>query len=116
MSLSPTVPLILAACWILPAIIITVLHQLYNTQSADDTERMPTSHQGIRAEVLQVDFQPRREAWREENWGGPGARVREQVTDSSHEVMVLVPFAEANVPVTNEDDDMELRQCSLCLN
>lgn len=117
MSLSPAVPLLLAACWVLPAFIIAILYRVgAGAGSAEQVKEMNTSYKGIRADILQVDYDPQAEGWREENWEGPGARVRAQVEDVSHEVMVIAPYAEASVTVAIGKKRSERRRCSLCLN
>lgn len=116
MSLSPFVPLLLTACWVVPTLIIAVLYRLRNAP-ADEPSRasMNTAMKGLRADILQIDYSADTQNWRDENWKGPEARVRARVTDASHEVMVITPYAEASVEVGVGTED-ERRRCSLCLN
>jgi hypothetical protein len=118
MSLSPLVPLLLTACWVLPALIVTVLYRMRPASARPRTEQndMNTCAKGIRADVLQLDFEARGQDWRRAGWEGPEARVRSRVTDASHEVMVITPYAETSVSVGLTEDEAENRRCSLCLN
>ena len=117
MSFSPLVPFLLAACWILPAVIIAMT---YRAQSATEvesvSESMNTSMKGLRADIAQLDYDARVQGWRQEDWGGPEEYVQARVTESSHEVLLLAPYAEASVSVTSETAETERRRCSLCLN
>jgi hypothetical protein len=116
MSLSPIVPLLLAACWILPALVIVLFYVVQSEERVESaTETMNTSLKGIRADVGDLDFEPQTQDWRNENWEGPGAEVRAQVTDSSREIMILTPYAEASVRVST-NDGTEQRRCSICQN
>jgi hypothetical protein len=118
MSLSPLVPLLLTACWVLPALIVTVLYWTRSDVAQTSTQHndMSTCMKGIRADVLQLDFEARGQDWRRAGWDGPEARVRSRVTDASHEVMVITPYAEASVSVGVTSQETENRRCSLCLN
>lgn len=118
MSLSPLVPLLLAACWVLPVAIIAVLHNIRARGESDSAPReMKTSLKGVRVDVGQMDIDARSQDWRNDDWKGPEARVAARVTDSSREVMVITPYAEASVSVQlNTGDGEEQRRCSLCLN
>ena len=118
MSLSPLVPLLLTACWILPALIIGVLYRMRQASAGESTEQndMNTCLKGIRADVLQVDYDARGQDWRRAGWDGPEARVRSRVTDASHEVMMITPYAEASVEVGVGERTRQNRRCSLCLN
>lgn len=118
MSLSPFVPLLLAACWILPVVIIAVV---YKMQSKGDgtavSKDMKTSLKGIRVDIEQLTVDARAQGWRRENWEGPAGYVEARVTESSHEVMLITPYAQASVSVQRGDEDgRERRRCSLCLN
>jgi hypothetical protein len=117
MSVSPSTLLLLTACWLTPAFTIAVVYAVGRYSSAEtDPHAMSTSLKGIRTDVQQLDLEVPRQAWRREGWEGPGARVRAEVRDASHEVMVLTPYAEASVTVGAPDDQTERRRCSLCLN
>lgn len=116
MSLSPLVPLLLTACWVVPSLIIAVLYRLRTSASDEPTyASMDTAIKGLRADLFQIDYSAEDQNWRHENWDGPEARVRAQVTDASHEVMVITPYAEASVTV-GVDEEEDRRRCSLCLN
>jgi hypothetical protein len=117
MSVSPSVLLLLGACWLTPALTIAVVYTVCRFSSAeDDPHEMSTSLKGIRTDIQQMDLEAPREAWRREGWEGPGARVRAEVRDASYEIMVLTPYAEASVTVEGPGDQPERRRCSLCLN
>lgn len=77
---------------------------------------MSRTLKGLRADIGQFDLDARRQGWRHENWGGPAHYVEARMTDSSHEVMVLTPYAETSVCVGRADGATEQRRCSLCLN
>lgn len=116
MSLSPLVPLLLTACWVVPTLIIATLYRLRNVPSeAPCYASMNTAMKGLRANVLQIDYSADAQNWRDENWKGPGARVRARATDACHEVMVVAPYAEASVDI-GVGMENERRRCSLCLN
>jgi hypothetical protein len=117
MSVSPSVLLLLGACWLTPAFTIAVVYAYCRVfSSGDSSEEMSTSLKGIRVDIQRMDLEAPRQTWRREGWEGPGARVRAEVRDASHEVMVLTPYAEASVTVGGPDDRSERRRCSLCLN
>ena len=117
MSFSPLVPLLLTACWVLPALVITVLYRMRQTSARTSTPQndMSTCLKGIRADVLQLDYDAEGD-WRRAGWDGPEARVRSRVTDASHEVIAITPYAEVSVQVGVDDEHKESRRCSLCLN
>jgi len=116
MSVSPVVPLLLAACWMFPALVVVLFYVFQaDEQDASETQTMNTSLKGIRAEVGDLDVQNRKADWRDENWKGPEADVRARVTDPSREIMILTPYAEAIVTVDTEEGG-ERRRCSLCQN
>jgi hypothetical protein len=117
MSVSPFILLLLTACWLTPALTIAAVYVVGRGSSAEaDPRAMSTSLKGIRTDIRQLNLEAPRQAWRREGWAGPGARVRAEVQDASHEVMVLTPYAEASVTVGAPDDEPERRRCSLCLN
>ena len=118
MSFSPLVPLLLTACWVLPALVITVLYRMQSSDARQGTEQteMNTCMKGIRADLLQLDYDARGDNWRRAGWEGPQARVRSRVTDASHEVMMITPYAEVSVSVGLDEAQEETRRCSLCLN
>jgi len=117
MSISPIVPLLLAACWVVPASIIAVVYGIRSdSNSAADTSSMSTSMKGLRVDIAQLDYDARTQGWRHEGWEGPEEYVQAQVRESSHEVMLLAPYAEASVSVSAEASEPKQRRCSLCLN
>ncbi|PQJ34268.1 hypothetical protein BSZ35_06345 [Salinibacter sp. 10B] len=77
---------------------------------------MSTSMKGLRVDIAQLDYDARTQGWRHEGWGGPEEYVQAQVRESSHEVMLLAPYAEASVSVSAEASEPKQRRCSLCLN
>jgi hypothetical protein len=118
MSLSSAAVLLLAACWILPAVVVAGIYVM-SSGERDHPEtdvEMDCSIKGIRAEIQKMDLEAPRQEWRSPDWAGPGARLHAQVQRSSYEVMILTPYAEATVSVGRPDEDLERRQCSLCLN
>jgi len=118
MPLSSAAALLLAACWILPAVVVTGIYAAYSndTSTAEHGTEVERSLKGIRAEIQQMDLEAPRQEWRSPEWEGPGARLRARVQRSSYEVMLLTPYAEANLSVGRPDGDVERRRCSLCLN
>ncbi len=117
MSFSPLVPFLLAACWVIPAVIIAVVYGTrVATEARSKSKSMNTSVKGLRADIAQLDYDARVQGWREEGWGGPEEYVQARVQESSHEVMLLAPYAEASVSVASEKADVEQRRCSLCMN
>lgn len=117
MSVSPFVPLLLAACWVLPAFIIVVVYGVQSQSEAEpDSSSMNTSVKGLRADISRLDYDARTQGWRQEDWGGPEEYVQARVTESSHEVILLASYAEASVSVASETGEAERRRCSLCLN
>lgn len=117
MSVSPSTLLLLTACWLTPALTIASVYAVCrHSASETDPYAMSTSLKGIRTDIQQMDLEAPRQTWRREGWEGPGADVRAEVQDASHEVMILTPYAEASVTVGAPDDQTERRRCSLCLN
>lgn len=118
MSLSPLVPLLLAACWICPVVIIAVVYKIQSDGDASPlSKEMKTSLKGIRVDIEQLAVDAREYGWRQENWEGPAEYVEARITESSREVMLLAPYAQASVSVRRGDGDgRERRRCSLCLN
>jgi len=119
MPLSSSAALLLAACWVLPALVVGGVYALSAGQTSDTEPHEGEAEcaiKGIRAEIQQMDLEAPRQEWRSPDWEGPGARLRAQVQRSSYEVMVLTPYAEATVSVGRPDGDVERRRCSLCLN
>jgi hypothetical protein len=116
MSLSPLVPVLLIACWALPAVLIFLLRGRRTESDEGLSEQTPTTVlMGIRADIKQVDLENQAQRWRSSDWEGPGARLRARVRDSSYEVMLITPYAETSVAVAT-DSGTEHRRCSLCLN
>jgi len=116
MFVSPTVLALLAGCWLIPAVVAVLAYVFAPRESeAPQPRDMDTSIKGIRADIQRLDLRAPRQDWRREDWDGPGARIRAQVQNSSHEVMMLTPYAEASVTV-GLDGEPERRRCSLCLN
>jgi hypothetical protein len=116
MSVSPLVPLLISACLVLPVLIIAAFYRLHIPKPDEAAARsMDTAMKGLRADILQIDYSAETQNWRSEDWDGPDARVRARVTDASHEVIVLTPYAEASVEV-GVGTENERRRCSLCLN
>lgn len=117
MSTPPLVPLLLAASWVVPAAIVATVYGVQAQMSARSGPRsMDTSVKGLRADIARLDFDARAQGWRHEGWDGPSAYVQARVTEPSHEVMLLAPYAEASVSVSVDASDTERRRCSLCLN
>lgn len=117
MPISTFVSVLLAVCWMLPAISIAVWYGIwYRQHDASDREAMLVVRREVRAEILQVDYDAKNADWRSEDWEGPGASVRSQVQGRSHEVAVPTQYAEATVSVHCGEDEEESRSCSLCLN
>lgn len=118
MSLSPLVPLLLAACWIFPVVIISVVYKMQSDGGASSRPKdMKTSLKGIRVDIDQLAVDAREQGWRREGWDGPAEYVKARVTESSQEVMILTPYAQASVSVRRGDaEGRERRRCSLCLN
>lgn len=116
MFVSPTVLVLLASCWLIPAV-VAVLAYAYTSREEDSPQprEMKTAIKGIRADIQRLDLRASRQDWRRADWDGPGARIRAQVQNSSYEVMLLTPYAEASVTVGVEDAP-ERRRCSVCLN
>jgi hypothetical protein len=116
MSFSFLLPFLLAASWLLPALVVGVLYWVQRRPgAAAESPAMDTSLRGRRAEVLDLDLHAPSTGWRSADWDGPAARVRARVTDASHEVLVLTAYAEATVPVRSGADPVS-RRCVLCLN
>jgi hypothetical protein len=94
-----------------------MMYRVRSTSEAQSASKsMNTSMKGLRADISQLDYDARVQGWRQEGWGGPEEYVQARVTESSHEVMLLAPYAEASVSVTSEASKVEQRRCSLCLN
>lgn len=68
----------------------------------------------VQAEVGRPEFDARPTAWRR---GGVGTieHVQSRVTDTSEEVAMAVPYAEASVTVATPEGE-EQRHCSVCMN
>jgi uncharacterized iron-regulated membrane protein len=116
MSFSLLVPFLLAASWLIPALVVGVLYWVQRRpDAASESPPMDTSLRGRRAEVLDLDLHAPATGWRSADWDGPGARVRARVTDASCEVLVLTAYAESTVPVRS-GADRGARRCVLCLN
>jgi hypothetical protein len=118
MPLSSAATLLLAACWMLPAVLVAGIYAVYSNEAStgENGPEVERSLKGIRAEIQQMDLEAPRQEWRSPDWEGPGARLRAQVQRSSYEVMLLTPYAETTVSVGRPDGDVERRRCSLCLN
>lgn len=116
MSLSPYVPLLLAVCWMLPAMALAVSYGLrHHHDEESETEPMELTIEEVRAEVLQVDYDAQGTNWKRPDWSGPGSDARSQVQGSSHEVLIPTPYANATVSVGTKADP-ETRRCTLSLN
>jgi type II secretory pathway component PulJ len=118
MSFSPLVLALLVASWVLSAVLVVSAYNLRGrfAEKSRSTREMSRVLKGLRADVGQFDVDVRRQGWRHENWGGPAHYVEARMTESSHEVMVLTPYAEASVRIGQVDAAPERRRCSLCLN
>ena len=118
MTISPLVPLLLAACWVLPAVIVALVYGVrsVSTPTKSASREMKKALKGLRAEVGKPEFDARPNAWRRQSWGGPAEYVQAQATESPYEVMLLTPYAEVSVSVDAENGGTEYRRCSLCLN
>lgn len=116
MTLSLPVVLILATLWMLPAVVVALACGPLAGSTAGLSSETTTVVKGLRADVKDLDVDARKSAWRRECWSGPYASVKARITDASHEVMVLTPYAEASVTVGLVEDVRERRRCSLCLN
>lgn len=79
------------------------------------SSQMEIALERVRVDVIQVDVDARKQDWRAEGWNGPDSHVADRITGSSHEVVVLTPYAEASVSMALEEGN-EQRRCSLCLN
>lgn len=117
MTFSLPFVLTLAATWVLPAVVIVFVYGRSITSSTHPgSKTMKTTVKGLRADIQGLDIDARKSGWRREDWEGPTAYVQARSVDSSHEVMVLTPYAEASVTVGLTEDAAEQRWCSLCLN
>lgn len=118
MSFSPLVLALLVVCWVLSAVLVVSAYKLRErfAEKSRSSREMSRVLKGLRADVGQFDVDARRQGWRRENWGGPAHYIEAQMTESSHEVMLLTPYAEASVCVGQADAVSERRRCSLCLN
>lgn len=116
MSISPYVPLLLAVCWMLPAMAVAVWYRLSSPSAhARDRKPMRLSQKEVQAEIRQLDLDATKAGWRSEDWEGPEGNVRSQVRGLSHKVRLSTPYAEATVSVMT-GGEKESRRCSLCLN
>lgn len=68
----------------------------------------------VRAEVGRPEFDARPTAWKRERVGTI-EHVQSRVTETSENVTVAVPYAEASVTVATPEGK-ERRHCSVCMN
>ena len=73
------------------------------------------SRMHVTAEIGTPDLDARTNAWRRGTSADTAEYVQSRVADTSQEVTVAAPYAEASVTVVGEDGD-EARRCSLCMN
>ena len=116
MPVSLPVVLILVTLWITPAVIIAFACGSLADASPDSSPKTTTVVKGLRAEVKDLDLDARTGGRRGEYWSGSYAAVEARVTNASHEVMVLSPYAETSVRVGLSEEVRERRRCSLCMN
>lgn len=117
MSFSPVVTLLLAAAWVLPAVIVSLLYRFPVARSSGrDSVRMQRSVKALQVDIGNLDLDTRLEG-REQNWEGADSYVKAQVTEFSNEVTLLAPYADASVSLRDGSGASSTRRhCSLCLN
>jgi hypothetical protein len=116
MSAPLVVATILVAGWNLTLTLTAYLTETGPFRPDASAERsMTRSRMHVRAEVGTPDLDARTNAWKRGGSVSTAEHVESRVTDTSREVTVPTPYAEASVIVVGEDGD-EARRCSLCLN
>lgn len=118
MSFSPLIAFLLAASWVLPALIIALLYSFRTQRSSTlKSQQMNRSVDILRVDIAKLDFDARSEGWRREGWDGPETYMKAQVTEFSNEVTLPAPYADGCVSVQVVGGPSSARRrCSLCLN
>lgn len=121
MTLSPLVLAVLAVCWTLPAVLITVRYGIERAAPArneaiPERRNMETTRKTIVIEGALTVASGRRSRNDLLHAGSYGDVVRTQArSPKSVDTEQSVAYAEAPVQV-RDGDETRLRQCSLCLN
>jgi hypothetical protein len=79
------------------------------------THEMSQSRRSVRAEVGTPELDARSDAWKRDRGMGTVESVRSRVTETSREITMHAPYAEASVTVAG-DEGFEERRCSVCMN
>jgi hypothetical protein len=116
MSVSLIVASLLTAGWNLTLTATALFMNKGLFQSSEPPSRvMARSTKHVRAEVGTPDLDARSEAWKRNGGLGTAESVLSRITESQREVTMEVPYAEASVPVADEEGTTT-RRCSVCMN
>jgi hypothetical protein len=116
MSASLIVATILVAGWNLTLVLTAFFTGTGPFRSEERTVRpMSRSLSHVRAEIGEPELDARPDAWKREGDVGTAEYAPSRITDTSQEVTVPVPYAEASVTVVGTDGP-EARYCSICMN
>jgi hypothetical protein len=116
MSPALTVASILTVGWNLMLLVVARLTETGPFRpERTKTRAMARSRRTVQAPIGTEALDVCTEAWEREGGVSTTERVYSRLREASQEVRVEVPYAEASVTVTVEDE-AERRRCSLCLN
>lgn len=118
MSVSPLVLKILAACWMLPALIVAVKFALERHRDAHGTSatEMDVALHDVDVRLTSSTVSGSGEAWGDASSQTYVGSANPRVSTSVRHVTVQAPYAEISVPVYDGNGDVCVRRCSLCVN
>ncbi len=114
MSVPFLVATILVAGWNLMLMIVALLADT-GFFRAEERQKMSRSLKRVRVVVGEPELDARTEAWKREGGFRTVKSIPSRVAEMKKEVTLQAPYAEASVLVF-EEDGVELRRCSICMN
>lgn len=82
---------------------------------SEKQRKMTRSLKRVRVVVGEPELDARTEAWKREGGFGTVESIPSRVAETKKEVTLQAPYAEASVLVF-EEEGVELRRCSVCMN
>jgi hypothetical protein len=118
MSITPSVLVVLAVCWTLPALLVAVAYKRERAKAqstSDEFELEVVRH--LRIASLDVEVKKEEKEW----WAQTPAErnattAASSVSRSVQHAAVITPYAEVSVTVSDPQGEKCVRRCSMCLN
>ena len=118
MSITPSVLVVLAVCWTLPALLVAIAYKRERSSAERTTDEFDLEVvRHLRLASLDVEVKKEEKEWSAQTPSGRNSTTAaSSVSRSVRHAAVITPYAEVSLTVSDPQGEKCVRRCSMCLN